>query len=190
VPHKLVLSPIFELPFGEGRRWAQSGAAAAILGDWTISSIIAFESGFPISVSNSSNGNSSAFFNMQRPNLAGGDALSSGDREDRLYYTGANPGVWLNQSAFTSPGAFTFGNAPRTLADVRTPHRNNWDFVAQKDLRLGGQVRAQLKIEVLNITNTVKTVGPSTVSGAAAFGRISAQRGFMRMVQMMFRLSF
>jgi hypothetical protein len=189
VPHKLVLSPIFELPFGEGRRWAQTGAAAAILGDWTISSIISFESGFPISVSTSNN-NSAAFFAMQRPNLTGADPLTEGDREGRLFYTGATPGTWLDAAAFSSPGAFTLGNAPRTLADVRTPHRNNWDFVAAKDVRFGSQVRGQIKIEVLNITNTVKTIGPNTTFGSAAFGRVTAQRGFMRMTQLMFRLSF
>lgn len=190
VPHKLVLSPIFELPFGEGKRWAQGGVGAWILGDWTVSSIISFESGFPISVSNSSNNNSSAFYPMQRPNLTGADPLTQGAREDRLNYTGANPGVWLNSAAFSNPGSFTFGNAPRTLADVRTPHRNNWDFVAAKDLRLGGSVRGQIKIEVLNITNTVKTVGPTTTVGSSTFGRISSQRGFMRLTQLMFRLSF
>jgi hypothetical protein len=49
VPHKIVISPIIELPFGEGKKWAQSGIGAALLGDWTISSIVAFESGFPFS---------------------------------------------------------------------------------------------------------------------------------------------
>jgi hypothetical protein len=190
VPNKISISPIFELPFGEGKRWAQNGVAAAILGDWTVSSIIAIESGFPISVSNNSNNNSAAFFAMQRPNTTGSDPYSSGEREDRLQYTGANPGVWLNSAAFVNPGSFVFGNAPRTLSDVRTPHRNNWDFVASKDLRLGSRVRAQIKVEVLNITNTVKTVGPTTTVGGAAFGQITAQRGFMRLTQMMFRLSF
>ncbi|MDP3716751.1 MAG: TonB-dependent receptor [Acidobacteriota bacterium] len=191
VPHKISISPIIELPFGEGKRWAQSGVGAAILGDWTVSSIIAFESGFPISVSNSSNNNSSAFYPMQRPNLTGSDPLTSGNREDRLFYTPQpNPGVWLNSAAYSNPGAFTFGNSPRTNGDVRTPHRNNWDFVASKDVRMGSRMRGQIKIEVLNITNTVKTVGPNTSFGSSAFGRITAQRGFMRLTQMMFRLSF
>ena len=190
VPHKIVMSPIFELPFGEGRRWAQSGVGAFILGDWTVSSIISFESGFPISVSNSSNNNSSAFYAMQRPNLTGTDPLTDGNREDRLAYTGANPGLWLTSAGFSNPGSFAFGNAPRTFSDVRTPHRNNWDFVAAKDVRFGGSVRGQLKVEVLNITNTVKTVGPTTTFGSAAFGRVSSQRGFMRLTQLMFRLSF
>jgi hypothetical protein len=190
VPHKLVLSPIFQLPFGEGKKWATEGVGAAILGDWTISSIIAFETGFPISVSNNSNNLSSAFNLVQRPNLTGTDPESSGDREDRLFYTGADPGVWLVNGGFSDPGLFQLGNSPRTNPDIRTPHRNNWDFVATKDVRLGGTARGQIKLEVLNITNTVKTAGPTSTFGSAAFGRISTQRGFMRLTQLMFRLSF
>ncbi len=51
VPHKIVVSPIFELPFGEGKRWAQGrrrrGASSAT-GRSRRSS--RFESGFPIVV--------------------------------------------------------------------------------------------------------------------------------------------
>ena len=190
VPHKIVLSPTVELPFGEGKRWAQSGFGAAILGDWTLSSIIAIESGFPISVANNSNGLSNAFNLVQRPNPTSVNPATDAGREDRLFYTGANPGVWLNSAAFSDPGLYTLGTNPRTRGDVRTPHRNNWDFVASKDVRLAGSARAQIRVEVLNLTNTVKTVGPNTSFGSAAFGRISNQRGFMRLTQVMFRLSF
>jgi hypothetical protein len=189
VPHKMVFSPIIELPFGEGKRWAQSGAAAAILGDWTISSIIAFESGFPFSVANSSNTLSAYGFLVQRPNLTGSTLATSGDRESRLYAPPANTATWLDPNGFVHPG-LTLGNAPRTLTDVRTPHRNNWDFVASKDVRLGGGRRAQVRLEVLNITNTVKADAPTTTFGSAAFGRVSRQRGFMRLTQLMFRYSF
>jgi hypothetical protein len=190
VPHKLVLSPIVQLPFGEGKRWANSGVAKHILGDWTLSSIIAFESGFPIAMSTNSNDLAAAFFRVQRPNLTGAELATDGDREDRLFFPGASPGVWLNAAGFASPGLFTLGNSGRTTDKVRTPHRNNWDFVASKDVRFVGSVRGQIRIEVLNITNTVKTVGPEIRQGAANFGRINAQRGFMRLTQLMFRLSF
>ena len=73
---------------------------------------------------------------------------------------------------------------------MRTPHRNNWDFVATKDVRFGGSVRGQLRLEVLNITNTVKVRGPISTLGAATFGQIRVQSGFMRLTQLMFRLSF
>ncbi|HJU44813.1 MAG TPA: TonB-dependent receptor [Vicinamibacterales bacterium] len=192
VPHKLVISPIIELPFGEGKRWASGGVGAAILGDWTISSIIAFESGFPFSVDNNSNTLSAYGFRSQRPHLSGAEIETSGSREDRLYYTGANPGIWITPDGFTQPGQFELGTAPRTLEDVRTPDRHNWDFVAAKDVRLGGSRRLQIKLEVLNLTNRVKawTGNPNVRFGSAGFGRVETQRGFMRLTQLMFRYSF
>ena len=192
VPHKLVFSPILELPFGEGKRWAQSGVGAAILGDWTISSIIAFESGFPFSVSNSNNTLSAYGFRVQRPNLTGSDLETSGSREERLYAPPVSTNTWIDANGFVHPG-LALGAQTRTLPDVRTPHRNNWDFVASKDVRLGGTARAQIRLEVLNITNTVKaaaTAAGNQQFGAAAFGRVATQRGFMRLTQLMFRLSF
>ena len=189
VPHKLVLSPIVQLPFGEGKRWASSGAGAMILGNITLSSIISLESGFPIAVSNNSNNLNAGFFLMQRVNTTGADPNTDGSRDDRLFYAG-NPGLWLNAGAFSDPGLFNLGTAPRTLADVRTPARNNWDFVATKDIRLAGRARAQIRYEVLNITNLAKTAGPTQALGSTTFGRITTQRGFMRLTQLMFRLSF
>src|SRR5688500_8402476 len=100
VPHKVVLSPIIELPFGEGRRWANSGVGAAILGDWTISSIIAFESGFPYSVSNSNNTLSAYGFRVQRPNFSGSELETSGNREERLYAPPVSTNTWIDPNGF------------------------------------------------------------------------------------------
>ena len=73
----------------------------------------------------------------------------------------------------------------------RTPHRNNWDFVATKDIRFGGSVRGQLRLEVLNITDTVKVARPDRDAGQRrTSARSASQSGFMRLTQLMFRLSF
>ncbi len=165
----------------DGRKAA---SAAAVLGDWTISSIISFESGFPTQISMNSNGLSSAFFPMQRGNPGTGDPATDGSRDERIQ------NIWITSTAYANPGLFTLGTLPRTDPDVRTPHRNNWDFVAAKDLRFGGSMRAQIKLEVLNITNTVKVRGPITTLGSATFGQIRVQSGFMRLTQLMFRLTF
>ncbi len=185
VPHKLVISPIVELPFGEGKRWANSGVANWILGGWTLSSIISIESGFPVSVTDLNN-NLNLFNRVQRSTLTGADPYTSGSYEDRV----SPPNTWLNPAAFADTPAFTIGTDPRTLSDVRTPMRNNWDFVAAKDIRFKGNVRGEIKFEVLNITDTVKVTGPIVIQGNSTFGQISTQSGFMRMVQLMFRLSF
>ena len=196
VPHKLTFSPILELPFGEGKRWAQGGVGAVILGDWTVSSIISIETGFPIAVYANTQ-NTQLFTRMQRVNAGTGDAETDGTRYERITPpTGSGctnecgTGKWLNVAAFAQPAAFSLGTLPRTLEDVRTPHRNNWDFVASKDVRLKGSMRGEIKIEVLNITNTAKVRGPTTAVGSGSFGDIRTQSGFMRMTQLMFRLTF
>jgi hypothetical protein len=198
VPHKLNIAPILELPFGEGKRWLQGGIGAAILGDWTISSIIGIESGFPIQVRNATN-NSGLFTRVQYSNPGSGEAETDGTRTERI----APPlgggcsvpelcgiGIWLNSGAFVAAPPNTLGTLPRTISDVRTPHRNNWDFSAAKQVRLGGNRRGEVKIEVLNLTNTVKVTGPTVTVGSAAFGQIRTQSGFMRLTQLTFRMSF
>jgi hypothetical protein len=198
VPHKISIAPIFELPFGEGKRWLQGGVGAAILGDWTISSIIGIESGFPISVRN--NTITSNLFNLvQYASPGTGEAETDGTRSERI----APPlgggciagqdcgiGIWLNDAAFSTTPANTLGTLPRTLSDVRTPHRNNWDFSAAKQVRLGGSRRGEIRLEILNLTNTVKTTGPIVTKGSSTFGQIRTQSGFMRLTQLTFRMSF
>ncbi len=184
VPHKLVMSPIVELPFGEGKRWATSGIAEKILGNWTLSSIVAFESGFPIAPRAAAN-TTNLFTRTQWVNAGTGDPATSGDREDRL-----QPGRWLDAAGYATAAPYTFGTLGRTDSRIRSPHRNNWDFVAAKEIKFPGGVRGQIRAEVLNLTNTVKVRGPESRLGNANFGLISAQSGFMRLTQMMFRLSF
>jgi hypothetical protein len=43
---------------------------------------------------------------------------------------------------------------------------------------------------VLNLTNTVKVRSPDTRVDRSTFGQIRTQGGFMRLTQVMFRLSF
>lgn len=197
VPHKLTMSPIVELPWGEGKRWLNKGIGAYLLGDWTISSIISIESGFPTAYSTSTG--SAIFTRTRYPNLGTGNAETDGSRYERIAPPSGSAcvsgqecgiGIWLNSAAFTQPGTYELGSAPRTLADVRTPHRNNWDFVASKNVRLGGRARGQIRLEVLNLTNTVKVRGPNTTVGSSAFGQIRTQSGFMRLTQLMFRFNF
>jgi trimeric autotransporter adhesin len=184
VPHKVSVAPMFELPFGEGRRWMTSGVGAAVLGDWTVSSIITLESGFPVSLSTSSNRTANLFTLMSRANPGTGDAETDGSRDERIQ------GQWLDPAAYTQPALFSFGTLPRNLDDVRTPTRHNWDFVASKDFRFGGSMRGQFRFEMINVTNTVKVRGPISTVGSSTFGQIRVQSGFMRITQLMFRLTF
>ena len=155
VPHRLMLAPMVELPFGRGRRWlTQPGLADALAGGWTVAAIVEFESGFPLNVGAAVGDNTGTFGGEQRPNINSGvDPNTSGSRR--------GPVRRLDQprARYSLAPAFTFGNAPRTNPDLRTPDRNNIDLVISKDMSLTNQVKGQIRLEMLNLTNHVKTNG-------------------------------
>lgn len=183
VPHKLTIAPTVELPFGPGKRWARSGVPGAILGGWTVSAIVGLESGFPIPVASFTN-NTGLFTRTQRANLTGVETATSGSRKDRILDS------WLLPTGYEVPPAFTLGTAPRIDGRVRGPHRNNVDLAVSRQVPLGPRVRGELRLEVLNLTNTVKVIGPIHSVGSAGFGQIRAQSGFMRIGQLTFRATF
>jgi hypothetical protein len=190
VPHRVVIAPIVELPFGQGKPWANGSALADyLIGGWSASAIIMVQSGFPIGMSQSDN--TGLLGGAQRPNLTSGvDLATAGSYQDRLASGDHVTATWINQAAFTRALDFTFGNAPRTITAVRTPAQKNVDVSFAKNIRLGGTKTAQVKVEVFNLLNRVTVRGIASTFGTQSFGQITTQSGFMRMTQVMFRLQF
>ena len=193
VPHRFIASPIYELPFGKNHSIGKSGVGNLLAGGWIVSSVIMLQSGFPIGMIQS-NSNSNLQGNGQRPNLVSGVDLSTpGTLADRLASADHPAAVWFNPAAFTAAPAGTWGNAPRTIGDVRTPPILNTDISAAKNIGLGGGKQAQLKIEVFNLFNRPQLAGFATAQltqGNTSFGQMSSQGGFMRMTQVSFRFTF
>ena len=152
-------------------------------GGWTVSSIIGLESGFPIAIASATN-NTGLFSRTQRANPTGADPVTNGSRETRILNR------WLNPAAYEVPPAFTLGTGPRTDGRVRGPHRNNVDLAVMKAVPLGGRLTGEVRLEVLNLTNTVKVIGPLHTASNAAFGQIRTQSGFMRITQVMVRIGY
>jgi hypothetical protein len=190
VPHRFIVAPIVELPFGKNHKWAQSGIGNLLAGGWVASAVFNFQSGFPIGTSQS-NSNSNLLGNGQRPNLTGTSMETDGSFADRLASADHSTAKWLNDLAFSAAQAGTWGNAPRVETDVRTPRIINTDLSVQKNFSAGGNRTAQIKIEVVNLFNRVQLNGlASTVQANSQFGQITTQGGFMRMTQFMFRYSW
>ncbi len=193
-PHKLVIAPTVNLPFGEGHKYANSGISNILLGDWSITGVATIQSGFPMGVTQlitSANGLSFLFGGTPRPNLVPGQSvLTAGDITDRITNNVAD-NLYFNKGAFTTSAANTFGNAPRTLPDVLSPWRNNVDLSINKSVKTGGSTQATVRIEVLNIFNIVQWAAPaSSVFGNSSFGQINNQANNMRMIQFTLRFAF
>ena len=192
-PHKLVLAPTVNLPFGEGRTFlAHSRIGNALLGGWSITPVATIQSGFPIGVTQLvSTTNNFLFGGTARPNLVPGqDLLVAGDVTDRITaHTTDN--LYFNKAAFSTPAVNTFGNAPRALPGVLSPWRNNVDLSVSKSVKTGGQTTASVRLEVLNMFNIVQWAAPvSSVFGNSAFGQINNQANNMRMIQFTLRFAF
>ncbi len=191
VPHRVLLAPIAELPFGVGKRWANGRVADLLIGGWTIAGAITLQSGFPINVQQAADSRLGGA-NANRPNLTGADLATSGSFADRLASADHASATWLNPAAFSLAPAGTFGNAPRAITEVRGPGWYVVDASFIKNVRLGGTKVAQFKLEALNIMNrpNVRTLQGANTFGNANFGQTTIQVGFSRVLQLMFRLNF
>lgn len=189
VPHRLNVSATIELPFGFGRRWlsSASGLTNALLSGWAVTLAGRYQNGFPVNVWQSSN-NSNLIGSTQRPNVATGTAVNPGTAEDN-YSAACNCIQWLNPAGWTAAPAFTFGNAPRTDPNIRTPGQRETDLNIQKGTRIGGKTLT-LRIDLLNVFDNPLFLGPVTTFGTANFGQIQAVGGFARSLQFQVRLGW
>jgi trimeric autotransporter adhesin len=174
----------FELPLGEGRRWLNDGgAAAALLGGWSVTLAGRYQTGFPLNIWQSSN-NSGLFGSTQRPNLRPGvDPMTNGSHKERAV------SGWINPAAFTVAPAFSFGNVPRTHSDWRGPGQRTTDVAIHKTQRVGGKT-VSMRADVLNLFDDPLFNGPVTAFGTTDFGRVTGVGGFARSMQFQVRLGF
>src|SRR5262249_20688948 len=160
-------------------------------GGWSASAIVELVSGSPLNAvmsAGTSDANLGLFGGRQRPNTAG-DPNTSGSDQERVSSADHPDARWFDAAAFQNPGAGRYGNAPRTDGAARYQFRKNVDMVITKDTRFANNQSAQIRIELLNLTNTPKFNGSSAGNSVdlSSFGRITSQRGFMRIWQLSFR---
>jgi hypothetical protein len=185
-PHRIVLAPIVRFP--------EPSHHQMLLGGWMASAIVELVSGSPLNAvmsSGASDANLGLFGGRQRPDLIG-DPNTSGSDADRVSSADHPDARWFNGAAFRDPGAGGYGDTPRTLGDSRYQFRKNVDLVITKDTRFASNQSFQIRLELLNLTNTAKFNGSSAGNAVdlSSFGRITSQRGFMRIWQISFRYAF
>jgi trimeric autotransporter adhesin len=182
-PHRMVLTGTYQLPFGQGRRFLTTASVAeTILGGWQVTAIGTYQSGFPLSISQNNN-NAGTFGGGQRPNLVPSvDPETPGSDLDRI-------NGWLDPAAFAAAAPFTLGNAPRTI-DVLGPSIRNWDLAVDKAVKVPGRATGIFRFELINTFNITGLRSPDISFGRVTFGRISAQAGFTRVLQLTFRIQW
>ncbi len=176
-PHSVKVNTVFHLPFGEGRRWLQSGIASHIAGGWRIALIQAYSSGFPIGVT--TNAPLNIFNGTNRPNVTGADwrAPIAGDEFDPLV------DKFLDRAAFVQPVG-ELGNAPRINPDVRRDWNLTENLSLARSVRLSQALDMDIRLEAFNILNRVVWGAPNTDFSSNNFGVISGQANAPRQMQL------
>ncbi len=178
-PHRVVVSGIYELPFGRGRHFgAQTNALVSrLIGGWQVSGVYTFQSGAPINWGN-------IIFNGNINDIR----LPSGEQ-------GVNR--WFNTNAgFERNAALQLGNNIRTFplrfGFIRADQTNNYDLSMIKNTQIREGFNAQFRFEALNAFNTVLLPAPNTTPSVAAFGQAisSNQANYPRRIQLTLKFIF
>jgi hypothetical protein len=177
-----VISVVYGLPFGNGKRFAGGlgKVGNGAVSGWSVNSLVVLQAGFPItpqlSYNPSNNGDTrNAVRPFVNPNFHGSAILGK-------------PGQWFNPSAFLQPPANSgfFGNLSRD--SLLGPGLATWDFSAVKDTAIHEKLSLQFRAEIFNLldranfnTPNLIVFTPTGVSGTA--GAISSTSTTSRQVQ-------
>ena len=174
IRHRLVANFIAELPFGEGKPFAQDGVAKHVLGGWLVSGIFTARTGRPFTVTQGNNNVGAGATGL--PNLIG-DPEGPKTVEE-----------WYNRAAFQQVPSGTFGNAGRNI--VRGPGWRTFDMSVQRRIDITGRVNTTLRWDVFNLFDRANLGHPERNIASATAGVISTLAGDPRVMQFSLRIAF
>jgi hypothetical protein len=174
--HRFLVTYLYDLPFGKGERWLNSGNALnRIVGGWQLAGVTILQSGPFLTPYQSSvdpaNTNILTTVGEARP-----DEL----RNVSLYAAHRTTAQWLNPAAFpyldlqtaSGNGIGRFGNAP--VGGVVGPGTDNFSLSLMKDVALAEKSKFTLGVEASNVFNHRNYEPPNVQVDASGFGSITA----------------
>jgi hypothetical protein len=178
-PQFFVANFIYELPFGDRKRWAAKGLASKILGNWQVAGIFTLGKGIPVVITGPSNtqisGIGAAAVRLRSPVLPAGQQSMA---------------EWFDTSAFAPAPAYSLGNDSRTEPNLRGPGLVNLDASLSRSHRIRERVILQFRAEFFSATNTPQLSPPSGSLTALDFGQVDAAGGGTRNVQLGLRMTY
>ncbi len=193
IPHRVVASYVYDLPFGKGKKMASSGPLMWIVGGFRTSGSWTYASGRPFTVgagSNLSNAIDPFGAATAVPNLIG--AVVQPDSPDCWFYNSRQATCkTLAPSAtdfFQLQPTGQLGNVGRNT--LRGPSTHVFDFSLQRNFPIREQVGIEFRWEVFNLFNTTQFALPSRDFSSSAAGTITTLASDPRVMQFALRLKF
>jgi len=138
-PHHLVLSGLWELPFGPGKALFRSAdpAVKRIAGGWQFSWISTIQSGQALSFS-------------------GAERVTDSNADQHVYTN------WFDTSQFIVQPAFTLRHTSSRIADIRGPGITKIDLTISKKVMISERVSIKVQAEFYNAPNHPIFSNPQT----------------------------
>jgi Carboxypeptidase regulatory-like domain len=174
--HRLLLTGIYQLPFGAGRTWLRSGWLSAIFGGWNLSTVSTLQTGQWLTPT----------INPTGPNSYDPSQINDQSNTDIANRTGAvlrpdcvgnpipanqTPGHFFALGAFAStpPGAGRFGSCG--VGILEGPGMIDVDLGLAKTFAIKERLRLRLEGSFTNALNRVNYAPPATnISNPSTFG--------------------
>jgi hypothetical protein len=176
VRHRTVISYVYELPFGNGRRWMteSGGLLQGLVGGWQLSGITTLTTGRPFTVLLQTGVNNGA---PSWPNRIG-----SGKLDDPTV------DLWFNPADFVAPPANTYGDSGRGI--LYGPGHVNFDTSLSKRVTISGGSTAEFRWDVFNLFNHPGFGFPNRNIGNPSAGRITTTIVDNRSMQFALKVNF
>jgi hypothetical protein len=172
-PHRSVASWGYQLPFGKGQRWLQSGIGNVVAGGWQLQNIVQLRTGYPFSVTGGSGSCLCGRYVPQRVNLAPGRKTGQLSNPSPFHY--------FDRTAYyvpgTSPGTYSTAasliQGTVTRNTLRGPGTGQVDLSAIKNFQIYERLTAQFRAEAFNIINHPNFGNPANNISNDNYGTIT-----------------
>lgn len=147
--HRFVISGIYQLPFGPGKKWLGHGIASHVIGGWQVSTTGVVQSGTPMA-------NPSGYYINGDPKLSSGQSLQ--------HWFNTSPQIWQPIPPYA------LSNVPLNSSTVRLPTAPQFDASLLRIISIREQHQLSLRLSAFNLTNSPFFAPPDTDPTSPLFG--------------------
>ncbi len=150
IRHIFATTEIFDLPFGKGRRWVQSGIGSKLAGGWQLSAVVTARSGYPFTAT-ASTASLNAPFSSQFA-----DCTGTPQQTGNIYQ-------WYTTSSFATPANGRFGTCGTNR--FSGPGSINANLGVNRTFAITERYRLSFRVDMFNAGNTPHhTLGNTSVN--------------------------
>ena len=188
IRQSLVTNFVWELPF-----FREKGLMRSVLGGWTLSGVVQFQTGRPRTISRNVDyagigETSEQPWEVSRdPSLSRSDrGFSQGAGNDDVFFFETNAS---GETIFSTPAPGTFSRTQRRNQYIRDPGFQNWNMGVFKDFLITERQKVSFRGEFFNLPNHPNRSAVNINPVNSNFGRVTAKNS-ERNVQLSLRYSF